>query len=161
MSPAQNSGSLTFRSGERGLPARSCRQHADNMPTTFNCPASGESSKQSRQAAETCAPQMACCASRLGSLTAKALVDCRPVVPPHSSAWVHQAVAQFRVTVPVEARPADVALAAEQPAIGRPSQRALSTTLDNPPAYRRRHCLSYYNVRDHKVARRSLRMCPS
>src|SRR5205823_10910003 len=102
---------------------------AGSMPTTFNCPASGESSKQSRQAAETCrlatcAPQMACCASRLGSLTAKALVDCRLVVPPHSSAWVHQAVAQFRVTVPVEARPADVALAAEQPAIGRPSQRS-------------------------------------
>ena len=71
-----------------------------------------------------------------------------------------EAAAQFRVTVPAAARPADVALAAE-PAIGRPCQRALSTTLDNPPAYRQRHCLSYCNVRDHKVARILLRKDPA
>src|SRR5437763_16245976 len=68
-----------------------------------------------------------------GSLTARARADCRLAVLPDSLDWVRRAAARFQVMIPASA-------AAEQPATGRPSQRALSTTLDNPPAHRRRHC---------------------
>jgi hypothetical protein len=217
MPPAQNSGSLTSRSGERGLLARSCRQHAGNIrlhridltlpnslgklprlagwqpalprirkpspqykgsarvsratPVGLGLLASRQNNlKKSAMTRRHCQhtrrvryPECDCATSRSrsicsGSLRSLARADCRRVVPPHLLPWVHQAAAQSRGTVPAAARPADVASAAG-PAMERPCRRVPSATLDNPPACRRQHCLSYCNVRDRKVVRISLHMC--